>query len=110
MTSFVEVVSMETIIEHLVKHEPEGDIARLQAVLGTSLTATICEQLSGQRLWIPKLSTLWRIVAVIEVMKLKGLDQDGAEFHERQMELRRVYKLTKKQLMDILKTGKYQST
>jgi len=105
----LETVSTEEIVEYLAKQKPEGAVAKLVKILGTTLTGEIITELQGERLYLPDLTTQCRAVVAVEVLRLKKLNKKSLKYKLKIEEMCKTYDLTKKQVVQILKAGKYVS-
>jgi len=105
----LETVSTEEIVEYLAKQKPEGAVAKLVYVLGVTLTGELIDRYQGQRFYLPDLTTQCRAAVAVEVLRLKKLNKNSLKYKLKIDEICKTYDLIKRQVIQILETGKYQS-
>ena len=106
---YIEAVTSREIVKYFIEQKPTGAVAKIAKIAGVDLTGEILEMLEGENLYIPGITSQCRAATVVEVLRVKKLRKNSYEYREKLSEMKKTYNLTKKQILQILRTGNYQS-
>lgn len=98
------MMNYTSLIELYSRRMPRSLIARLASTLGAETTARVLQSFSGEILYVPRKSSLFRFAMPYIVREeLKGLKPHTAEFGDRVDFLASAYGVDKQRIRSFLK-------